>query len=154
VSFQNRHQYRQRIMINLNKNIKQIEEFIQNSIEGFQMENGNPNSIGIYCCPWAGWLTTNFNLDKTLKETENNCPDFQFVEFDFLELPEWQEEYENDNPEFEINSQKVEHNHDFGDEKLNELIFSYLKPIISRLKDNNNSDFLIQMLDSNFTELV
>jgi hypothetical protein len=69
-------QYRPRIRINLDNDIKIIEDFIQNSIEKFKIENGNPNSIGIYCCPWAGWLTTNFNLDKTLKETENNCPDF------------------------------------------------------------------------------
>lgn len=141
-------------MINIDKNIKQIEKFIQNSIEKFKMENGNPNSIGIYCCPWAGWLTTNFNLEKTLDETQNNCPDFQFVEFDFLELPEWQEEYENTNPQFEINGQKIEHDHDFGDEKLNEIIFSYLKPIVRDLKNQNNSIFLLQMLDSSFVQVV
>ena len=141
-------------MINIDKDIKKIEESIQDSIEKFKIENGNPNSIGIYCCPWAGWLTTNFNLGKTLNETENNCPDFQFVEFDFLELPEWQEEYENDNPEFEINGQTIQHNHDSGDEKLNELIFSYLTPIVKELKDKNNSTFLLQMLDSNFVQVV
>ncbi|KAF2509152.1 hypothetical protein E0W73_19085 [Flavobacterium foetidum] len=141
-------------MINIDKNTKQIEEFIQNSIERFKIENGNPNSIGIYCCPWAGWLTTNFNLDKTLNEAENNCPDFQFVEFDFLEFPEWQEEYESDHPKFEINGDIIEHNHDFGDEKLNELIFNYLKPIALKIKDKNNSNVLLQMLDSNFIELI
>lgn len=141
-------------MVNLDRSIRQIEEFIQNSVEKFQIENGSPNSIGVYCCPRAGWLTTNFNLAKTLKDTENNCPDFQFVEFDFLELPEWQEEFENDSPEFEINGQAIEHNHDLGDEKLNEMVFSYLKPIISKLKNKNNSTFLIQMLDSNFVEVV
>lgn len=141
-------------MINIDKNIKQIEEFIQNSIEKFKMENGNPNSIGIYCCPWAGWLTTNFNLEKTLDETQNNCPDFQFVEFDFLELPEWQEEYENTNPQFEINGQKIEHDHDFGDEKLNDIIFNYLKPIVRDLKNQNDSIFLLQMLDSSFVQVV
>lgn len=52
-------------MNNLDKNITEIEKFIQNSIEKFQMEKGNPNSIGIYCCPWAGWLITNFNIDNT-----------------------------------------------------------------------------------------
>jgi hypothetical protein len=140
-------------MINLAKNVKQIEEFIQNSIETFKIENGNPTSIGIYCCPWAGWLTTNFNLEKQLKETENNCPNFEFVEFDFLELTEWKEEYENDKPVFEINSVLIKHNHNIGDEKLNELIFSYLEPIIKRLKEKNNSIFLLQMLDSSFVEV-
>jgi len=141
-------------MINIDKDIKLIEEFIQSSIEKFKMENGNPNSIGIYCCPWAGWLTTNFNLDRTLQETQNNCPDFQFVEFDYLELPEWQEEYESQNPEFEINGRKIKYSHDFGDEKLNEIIFNYLNPIIKGLKDKNNSIFLLQMLDSSFVQVL
>lgn len=141
-------------MINIDKNTKQIEEFIQNSIDKFRIANGNPNSIGIYCCPWAGWLTTNFNIDKTLNETQNNCPDFQFVEFDFLELPEWQEEYEKDHPEFEIHGQTIHYNHDFGDEKFNELIFSYLTPLVTELKNKNNSTFLLQMLDSNFIQQV
>lgn len=141
-------------MVNLDENITEIKEFIQNSIEKFQIEKGNPNSIGIYCCPWAGWLTTNFNIDKTLKETENNCPDFQFVEFDLLELETWQEEYENDTPEFSINGRIIEYNHYLGDEKLNEIIFGYLKPIVRRIKEKNNSDFLLQMLDSNLAEVV
>ncbi|AEA45737.1 hypothetical protein [Fluviicola taffensis] len=141
-------------MINIDQNTKKIEEFIQNSIDKFRMDNSDPNSIGIYCCPWAGWLTTNFNIDKTLEETQNNCPDFQFVEFDFLELHEWQEEYEKDDPEFEINGQKIQHNHDFGDEKFNELIFNYLIPIVKELKNKNNSTFLLQMLDSNFIQQV
>ncbi len=141
-------------MINIDKDVKQIEEFIQSSIEKFKLKNGNPNSVGIYCCPWAGWLTTNFNLERTLKETQNNCPDFQFVEFDFLELQKWQEEYENENPEFEINGKKIIHNHNLGDEKLNELVFSYLKPIVIGLKVKDNTIFLLQMLDSSFVQVL
>lgn len=141
-------------MINIDKDVKQIEEFIQSSIEKFILKNGNPNSVGIYCCPWAGWLTTNFNLERTLKETQNNCPDFQFVEFDFLELQKWQEEYENENPEFEINGKKIIHNHNLGDEKLNELVFSYLKPIVIGLKVKDNTIFLLQMLDSSFVQVL
>lgn len=99
-------------------------------------------------------MTTNFNLDRTLKQTENNCPNFQFVEFDLLELAAWQEEYENDNPEFKINGATIKHNHDFGVEKLNELIFSYLKPIVKRLQDKNQSIFVLQMLDSSFVEVA
>src|ERR1700741_1136861 len=130
-------------MINLDKSIKLIEEFIQNSIDKFIIAHGKPNSIGIYCCPWAGWLTTNFNLDKTLNETKNNCPNFQFVEFDLFELPEWEQEYENEIWKFETSGQTIEHNHDFGNEKLNEVIFNYLKPIITPLKEKNNSVFVL-----------
>lgn len=141
-------------MINLDEKTKQIEEFIQSSIDKFRIENGNPNAVGIYCCPWAGWLTTNFNLDKTLDETYNNCPDFQFVAFDSLESPELEEECEKDYPEFEINGQIIQHDQDSGDEKLNELIFNYLKSIARELKNKNNSIFLVQMLDSSLVQQV
>jgi hypothetical protein len=141
-------------MLYLDTYSNQVEEFIQNSIEIFQAENGIPNSIGIYCCPWAGWLSLNFNLDKTLSETDNNCPEFQFVEFDLLELPEWQKEYESDTPLFVINGLTIKHNHDHGDEKLNELIFSYLKPIVKRANEKYDSHFLLQMLDSRFVEAL
>ncbi len=90
-------------MIELDKYSNFIENFIQDSIGRFKSDNkGEPKSIGIYCCPWAGWLTTNFNIHKTLNETNNNCPDFEFVEFDFLELDGWQEEYESENPTYRI----------------------------------------------------
>ena len=100
------------------------------------------------------YIKNNFNLEKSLEETENNCPDFQFVEFNFLELSEWQEEYENDNPAFEIDGVMIKHNHDLGDEKLNEVVFNYLKPIVKRLNDKDNFVILLQMLDSSFVEVV
>jgi hypothetical protein len=141
-------------MIHLNEHINLIEEFIQQSIVHFKQEHGNPGSIGIYGCPWAGWISINFNRNLTIEETENNCPDFEFVEYDTLELPQWQEEYENEAPEFMVNGQTIRFNHNDGDEKLNELIFNYLKPIILGIKEKHNTVFLLQMLDSLWVEIL
>ena len=141
-------------MVDLNKNASEIKKFLNTSIERFQTENDEPNSIGIYACPWAGWISINFNVNKTLTETENNCPDFEYVQFDFLEIPELQEEYETDNPEFGINDSIKTHNHELGDENFNQLIFEYLKPIVKEIKENFESDFLLQMLDSNLVEQI
>ena len=141
-------------MIDLNKNIVEIKEFLNSSIDRFQSENKKPNSIGIYCCPWSGWISINFNVNKKLTETEKNCPDFEYVEFDLLEMSEWENEYETDNPEFKINGSIKTHNHDLGDENFNQLIFDYLKPIVIELKENYQSDFLLQMLDSNLAEEI
>ena len=139
-------------MIDLNKNIQVIENFLDSSIKRFQKENKRPNSIGIYCSPWSGWLTTNFNISKYIAETENNCPDFEYVEFDFLELSKWDDEYETDNPEYKLNGSII--HHDSGDESLNHLIFEYLKPIVLGIKKKHDFDFLLQMLDSNEAEVI
>lgn len=139
-------------MINLNKHTAEITNFLKTSIDGFQKENGKPNSIGIYCCSWAGWISINFNIHQSLTESYNNCPDFEYVAFDLFEIPEMQDEYETDNPQIKINDSVKTHDHELGDEVFNQLIFDYLKPIVIEIKANFESDFLLQMLDSNFTE--
>ena len=131
-----------------------IEDFISMSIEKFKVENGEPSSVGIYCCPWAGWLTTNFNSSKTIEETHSNCPDFEFVAFDSLDLGEWQAEYENDLPMFEISGKIANYGHDLGDEKLNEIIFTFLEPIAMKIKKVNHQELLLQMLDSNCYKVI
>ena len=141
-------------MVDLNKKTKDIKEFFNSSINRFQEENRRPSAIGIYCCPWSGWITINFNITKKIVDTENNCPDFEFVEFDFMELAEWKSEYETDNPKYKLDGLTIQHNHDLGDENLNELIFDYLKPIVIELKNNYDSDFLLQMLDSGKVEVI
>lgn len=140
-------------MLNLNTNKKSIEDFIQTSIDRFVKENQLPNSVGIYCCPWAGWLSTNFNAKRTIKEVENNCPDFEYVQFGCLALPKWEEEYETDNPQYKLGDSIIQHDHDSGDESLNQLIFEYLKPIVIELKLKYDFDFLLQMLDSDKVEV-
>lgn len=141
-------------MLNLDNYASKIENFIKDSINKFQTTHQNPISIGIYCCPWAGWLTTNFNVSKTINETQNNCPDFEFVEFGILDLADWQNEYEKGYPKFKVNGIIKKHNHDLGDERFNELIFELLKPIIRKLSKKSDSTFLIQMLDSRYVEIL
>ena len=141
-------------MVKLDHSKDIIKEFIVNSTQRFSTENEHPNSIGIYCCPWSGWITTNFNLNRSLSDTENNCPDFEFVEYDYLELQEWQNEYEKDNPVFKYDNQVKYHNHDLEDEHFNRIIFEYLKHIILEVKDKFKSDLLLQMLDSEIAEIL
>ena len=141
-------------MIDLSENTLKIKEFLNSSIHRFQEENNNPNSIGVYCNHRSGWITTNFNINKSIAITKNNCPDFEFVEFDFLELPEWEVEYEADIPEYKLNGVFVKHDHNLGDEHLNQMIFEYLKFIVVELKKNYRFNFLLQILDSDKTEVL
>ncbi len=131
-----------------------IEKFILECIQNFKAQHGDPNSIGIYCCPWSGWLTTNFNITKSLEETKNNCPDFEFAEFDVLSFKEWQDEYERDNPEYQINNKILIPDTYEGDEGLNKIFFSYLLPILTNIKQKTSIKILVQFLDSNYYNII
>jgi hypothetical protein len=135
-------------MLNVDNYSKQIEDFIATSIMKFTAENGVPVSTGIYCCPWAGWMTTNFNLVKTAGKVDYNCPDYEFVEFDFLDLAPWREEYETDSPAYKISGTVIIHRHELGDEKINEPVFSFLEQIVVKIKQSHQQEILLQMLDS------
>jgi hypothetical protein len=138
-------------MINLNTILNRIECEIENSILKFIEENGIPKTLGIYCCPWSGWLTTNFNLS----EDEQNCPDFEFADFNFIELPELEEEYQNDNPVFKIGDNLINLDIEaLGDEAINEFIFNSLKPIATKIKENKRLEVVLQMLDSQYVEMI
>lgn len=141
-------------MIDLDKYNSEIESFILNSIRRFVAENGHPSSIGLYCCPWAGWLSTHFNKVKTLEETRNNCPDFEYVEFDLLDFPEWQEEYEKELPEYKIGGKIVSHDHDLGSDALNYIFFQFLQSIATKIKQQRKEALLLQMLDSRHVSVL
>ena len=141
-------------MVVLDNYKSKIDEFIVESAQKFETLHGNPNSIGIYCCPWSGWLTINFNLNKSLQETGDNCPDFEFVEIDILDFPEWQNEYESDNPEYQTGNAVIQFNHEEGNEGLNKIFFSYLLPIVSETKTKIKRKILLQFLDSNCNEVL
>jgi len=108
----------------LNKKTEEIKEFLNSSINRFQEENEKPNAVGIYRCPWSSWITTNFNIHEKMEDTGNNCLDF--VEFDFMEIAEWENEYKAGNPEFKLKGSLKTHDHELGDEHLNEFVFEYL----------------------------
>lgn len=141
-------------MKNLNEDIPLIERFAHDTIGKFIETQGVPSSIGFYCCPWSGWLTINFNLDRTLEKAKHNCPDFQVLDFGILDLPDWEAEYNKEYPVFMVDGIETKFNHYLGDEKFNELIFNFLKPIITKLKDKYKASFLLQSLDSSFATIV
>lgn len=143
-----------KLMIELNDFRSTIDDFIDRSIKDFKKEHGDPSSIGIYCCPWAGWLTVNLNKEKSIADTKENCPDFEFVEYDFLDLEGWQDEYEKDEPHFLLKGVDQKHNHDLGDEVLNRIVFDYLKPMAKEIKEREETEVLLQMLDSQVVEVL
>jgi hypothetical protein len=141
-------------MIVLDHYSDKIGGFILETVQRFKTQNGIPNSVGIYCCPWSGWLTINFNIRKSLEETNNNCPDFEFVEFDVLDFPEWQDEYEADEPKYRTGDKVIQFTQEQGDESLNKIFFSYLLPIVTETKTKIKHKILLQFLDSSCLKIL
>jgi hypothetical protein len=143
-------------VVNLNDTTAEVQKFILDGIEKFRQQEGTPDSIGIYGCPWSGWISLNFNINKTLESTFNNCPDFEFVEFDLLEIESWSMEYGSSSPIFvDQSGNTYTHSHDNGDDALNEIFFRYLEELIRNMKSEINiSKILLQMLDSSYSKVV
>jgi hypothetical protein len=143
-------------MVNLNDNSSEIKAFILDGIAKFDRQEGDANSVGIYACPWGGWISLNFNKSKTLESTFNNCPDFEFVEFDLLEIESWGMEYGSSDPMFiDQSGNTYTHNHDDGDDALNGIFFQYLEDLIKNTRsDIPLTKILLQMLDSSYSKVV
>jgi hypothetical protein len=148
-------------LINLDIDKVLIEKFWLESIKAFIKVNPDVNvcTVGLYCCPWAGWMTINFDTNPD----GDNCPDFTYVAFEQLDLEHWQDEYDN-NEIMEIlvngNIQTLNHEDD-EDERINDIIFVYLRTILKEsklitvtniLKKNETLKVGIQMLDSTIAE--
>ena len=144
-------------MINLKDNFSTIETFISKNISKFKQENGTPKTIGIYSHPVYGWVSINFNKTKTLEETESNCPDFEFVEFDLIEFSDWEVKYfdESDTLILTEKGETITLDDEDGDEGFNEPVFNLLKSALVNIIPNNpHSEFFVQMLDSEFEEQI
>lgn len=126
-------------------------------ISKYLSEHKELNSVGIYSCPWSGWISLCFNKNKTIEDTGNNCPDFEFVEYGIIQIPEWEEEYNSEKIEIKKNNSKI-FKLDLekeGDDAFNKIFFDYLKKIAKEeLHLEYKGKILIQMLDSKYWEVV
>tara|TARA_R110000764_G_scaffold232047_1_gene324026 strand:- start:55 stop:894 length:840 start_codon:yes stop_codon:yes gene_type:complete len=137
-------------MILLEKYSQQIEDFVIRTLADFKEKEGEPSSMGIYCCPSSGWISLNFNIKKTVKETEHNCPDFEYVEFGLIDFEDWTNEYDSKHASWQDETGFVfKYDDELGDEGINNFFFIYLKSLYWAIsKKHRLPDTLIQMLDS------
>ncbi|MEM9672722.1 MAG: hypothetical protein AAF992_09000 [Bacteroidota bacterium] len=142
-------------MVNLEEYRSEIEHFLIDGISKFKREVGEPNSLRVYCCPWSGWISLNFNVKKKLAETKDNCPDFEYVEFDMIDFESWADEYESEQPGWRYRNSIYEDNSDEGDTGLNRFFFIFMKQLIQKMNVGDTAPIiLLQMLDSEFTERI
>lgn len=156
-------------MIDLNNYKTTIINFWKESIDKFVELNPDTevSAISLYCCPWAGWITINFDTVERLplkkrKKYYINSPGFEYSAFKDLMVDEWQQEYEENlfviikTDSNNIKLLKVE-----DDEVYNQIFFQFLVTILKELDQNNflsnlkpQNNFMIgvQMLDSKYQE--
>ena len=137
------------------KNFKpRIVAFIDAGLARFTSEHPteNPTTIGIYSCPWSGWVSLCINVGDTDDTHKRNCPDFKFVGYAIVQLPEWEEEYFSDAQEVQVSeSHIVSPSADEGDEGYNKPFFDFLTEIAKEyFKDGRvrTTWVGVQMLDS------
>jgi len=56
-------------MVILDNVQSKIDDYILDLVQKFNMQHGEPKFVGMHCCLWSEWLTTNFNLWKWLQRT-------------------------------------------------------------------------------------
>ena len=67
------------------------------------------------------------NSRDGVSKAPENCPDFEYAEYDQLSFDEWQQEYESEVPEVKVSSWRtLTHNHNKGDEAFNRPFFKFL----------------------------
>ena len=130
----------------------QIQTFILNSLTIAEKEFDGINSLGIYISPVIGWISINVNYNTKIEQTSFNCPDFDHVEFQLLDLSEWVDEAEKEDPIFTYGNKTLNWNGE--DETLNKFIFNYFVGwIIPSITENFTKPLLLQMLDSKYSNI-
>jgi len=130
----------------------QIQNFISNSVSDAENKFDGINSLGIYISPLNGWISICINYSTKIEETTFNCPDFDMVEFQLLDLPEWSEEGEKEQPIFSYENNELNWNGE--EETLNKFIFNYFVGlIIPSIIADFKKPLLVQMLDSKYLKL-
>ena len=71
-------------MIELKKYYEPVRDFLLAGIERFRSDHPKISSphVALYCCPWTGWISLCLNGSV---QKDQNCPDFEFVEFALFE---------------------------------------------------------------------
>lgn len=143
-------------MIKLSDFDSRIINGIDESIQKYLGQHGSFSALGIYSCPWSGWVSICFNRTKTISDAEENCPDFEDVEYGMIEIEEWSNEYNSDKSIIEYNNKTHELEiEEVGDDGYNVYFFKYLIDIVNTkygIKYKNK--ILIQMLDSEYFEII
>jgi hypothetical protein len=144
-------------MIKIQDFSAKIKTELNTIIKNYNSEHKELNSIGIYSCPSSGWISLCFNKNKTIDDCGNNCPDFEFVEYGIIQIPEWEEEYNLEKIEIKENAFKTfrPNIEEEGDDAYNQIFFEYLKKIAKEeLYSKYKNKILVQMLDSQYCEII
>lgn len=115
-------------VLDLRKAGPRIEAFLVEGIGAFASDHPDTpvRQIGVYSCPWAGWIALCFD---SARQDSLSCPDMAYFEEAVLDQPRWRTLYE-DEDRFTVIGQDSSHSiydvDDTGDEGLNGPVFHLL----------------------------
>jgi hypothetical protein len=147
-------------MIDLRDYVEPIAAFLDGELAAFRRRHPDIVSphIALYSCPWSGWVSLCLDSEP---QVDQNCPDFELVEFALFEAPAWGAEYE-EHAVLEIvgvdgTSQVVDTDLE-GDEGINRVFFEFLRSVLASERTEASlvrlglrpSRLGVQMLDSLF----
>lgn len=147
-----------------------MEQFINKSVEEFRANVGEPKWVGVYCCPRSGWVMVCFDTRSCIDETRLNLPDFEYVDYSFMEFHIWNQENErlgellyNDidnglqDAVYDLltdhTGKTITVTGEFGDDDFEEPFFRMLRTVILKVKCGiGKYNFVVQLLDSKYFE--
>ena len=147
--------FRPAVKINLKQAVAPLEEALRAGIERFITMHGRPRAVGIYAYPIGGWVSLNFNSQGDVADSGANCPDFECVEEELVEFPDWQSAYGQYPLKLTTHLGKTRTWKTYGDEQFSEPFFELLVDVARRLRtDYMEVEFLVQLLDSKWVTTV
>lgn len=146
-------------MIDLDNHRSPLLKFVNHSISEFSRLHHEirVTCVALYCCPWAGWVSINFDTNRE----SYNCPDFSFCAFKIYDVQQWQDECAKNELLLRLNGEIIHINDEEDDETLNNIVFRFLVNVMKQPEIVNrvialNRDISyrigVQMLDSEYVD--
>ena len=124
--------FRPTVKINLKQAASPLEKALTAGIERFIAAHDRPRAVGVYAHPVGGWVSLNFNTQGNVADSGANCPDFDYVEYELLDFPNWQIAYGQEPLKLTTYRGKTKTLKNYGDEQFNEPFFELLMDVARR----------------------
>ena len=159
-------------MLDLQQDIVLIDEYLRASIAKFQSNVGEPTWVGIYSCPWSGWVSLHFDTSKNLDSNSQYCLGLSYSNDPELEFIAWRNTYsppidtDNANKEKNIIHDRyislIDHtgnlislDRDLGDTEFEYPFFRMFVTAANKIKhERSTCKYIVEILGGSHFEII